>query len=116
MRTAIAVTMLVTLSLVTSQTAAGAEPFQLTVPGQSWSLAFESPPLLNFSGQAKDKRFQFRATGEAGFNLSVFVEEPKAKSDGHESCSNYYWPLAKRNPMIDQGSVKVTKTDQYVKV
>ena len=116
MRAVLAATLLVALSLSTSKPIAGAEPFRLTVPNQGWFLTFESPPLINYLGQTKGKNFQFRAVGETGFNVSMFVEEPKAKADGHEACFNYYWPLAKRNPMVDQKTVKVTKTDRYVKV
>jgi len=103
-------------SLALSHLAVGAEPFNLTIPGQGWFIAFESPSLSNFVGQTNGKSSQFRAIGETGFNVTIYVEEPKGKSESHESCFNYYWPLAKRNPTIDQPSVKVMKTDRFVKV
>lgn len=92
------------------------EPFTLTIPGQGWTVDFESPPLKQFQGESKGKTFVFRATEEKAFNLSLFVEEPKNSETGHEACFNYYWPRSKRNPMIDQKSVKIEKTPKYVKV
>ncbi len=93
-----------------------AEPFTVTIPGQGWTIVFESPSLQNFKGQSNDKAFQFQANGEGGLNLSIFVEDPSNKDAGHAACADYYWPLAKRNPMIDQDSVKTTKLDNFVKV
>jgi hypothetical protein len=92
------------------------EPFNVTVAGQGWGIAFQSPPLARYAGRKNGKDFEFRAAGETGFNLSVFVEAPKGADDTHEACYQHYWPLAKRNPMIDQDSVKVVKSDDYVQV
>jgi hypothetical protein len=92
------------------------EPNSVTVPGQGWAIAFKSPPLVQYAGSREDKNFEFRAAGEKGFNLSIYVEKPQGDGDSHEACFKHYWPLAKRNPMIDQASVKVTKGDNYVRV
>lgn len=102
--------------LAAHTTARSAEPFTVTVPGQGWTIAFESPALQNYKGQSNDKAFQFQAMSEAGFNLSIFVEEAGAKEGGHAACADKYWPLAKRNPMIDQDSAKKTTTENFVKV
>jgi hypothetical protein len=102
--------------LLVQTSARSAEPFTVTVPGQGWTIAFESPSLQNYKGQSNDKAFQFQAMGEGGFNLSIFVEEAGAKEGGHAACADNYWPLAKRNPMIDQESAKTTKTDNFVRV
>jgi hypothetical protein len=94
-----------------------AEPFVVTIPGQGWEIAMETPPLANFAGQAKPKGFQFRATsGEDGFNVSIFVEQPQGHEKTHEAVFNHYWPMAKQNPLIDASSIKVTKTAKFVKV
>lgn len=92
------------------------EPVAVTVPGQGWQIEFDAPPLLEFSGGRRGEAFQYRAAGERSFILSIFVEPPKGKGSHPTDCFEHYWPLAKRNPMIDQQSVKVTKTDDYVKV
>jgi hypothetical protein len=101
---------------VTHRPIRGDEPYTITIPGQGWTIAFESPPLREFQGESKGNTFVFQATERKAFNLSLFVEEPKNEEKGHEACFNYYWPKAKRNPMIDQASAKVEKTDKFVKM
>ena len=92
------------------------EPVAVTVPSKGWRIEFEAPPLLEFSGVRRGEAFQYRAAGERSFILSIFVEPPKGKGDRHTDCFEHYWPLAKKNPTVDQQSIKVTKTDDYVKV
>lgn len=48
--------------------------------------------------------------------MSFFVEERKGKAHGHQACTDYYWPLAKRNPMIDQSTVEMKKEKTFVMV
>jgi len=94
-----------------------AEPFVVTIPGQGWAITTDVPPLANFAGQSKADNFQFRATsGEGGFNVSIFVEQPQGHEKTHEAVFNHYWPMAKQNPLIDTSSIKVTKTGKFVKV
>ena len=92
------------------------EPTFVAVPGEGWLVEFSSPPLARYAGTRKGENFEFRAAGDGGFNLSIFVEAPEGPGKEHQDCYKHYWPLAKRNPMIDQKSVKVTKADDYVKV
>jgi hypothetical protein len=92
------------------------EPFVLTIPAAGWQIQLEAPPLEDFAGQTTGKNFAFQAAGNGGFNVSVFVEMPRSDRQGHEACYEHYWPLAKRNPLIDQGSVKVSKSEKHVKV
>ena len=97
--------------------AAEAEPFIVTIPGQGWTITMDVPPLANIAGQSKANNFQFRATsGENGFNVSIFVEQPQGREKTHEAVFNHYWPMAKQNPLIDASSIKVTKTAKFVKV
>lgn len=92
------------------------EPFTITIPGQGWSVAFEAPPLSQFQGQSHGKTFIFQGTEPKAFNVSMFVEEAKSKDSTNESCFKYYWPLAKRNPLIDQQSVKKETLPKFIKV
>jgi hypothetical protein len=93
------------------------EPFVVTIPGQAWAITMDAPPLPNFLGQSKGDTFQFRATsGEDGFNVSIFVEQPHGQRKTHEAVFNYYWPKAKQNPLIDASSIKVTKGSKFVRV
>ena len=93
-----------------------AEPFVITVPGEGWTITLDVPPLTTTMGEVKGKNFKFEGRTDDGFNLSVFVEQAKGKADSHEAVYNYYWPLAKRNPLIDQQSVQTAKGDKGVKV
>jgi len=109
-------TLIAILTFVLAHSAAhSAEPFTVTVPGQGWTISFESPSLQNYKGQSNEKAFQFQSLG-MGFSLSIFVEDPNNAQPGHAACADYYWPLAKRNPLIVQESVKTTKMDNFVKV
>jgi hypothetical protein len=116
MRTATVFLVLLVSFTVTSRESLADEPFKLTIPDQGWTIAFESPPLRQFQGETKGKSFIFQATEQKSFHLSLFVEEPKNKDNTHEACFNYYWQLAKRNPMIDPSSIKVDKSSKFVKV
>jgi hypothetical protein len=92
------------------------EPYTLTIPGQGWLVEFTAPPLLEFQGQTQNKSFIFQGVDRKGFNLSMFVEEPKNSQAGHEACFDFYWPKAKRNPLIDPTTVKIDKTPKFTKV
>jgi hypothetical protein len=51
------------------------------------------------------------------FNLSLYVERPGCAGEStHKANFECFWPKAKRNPMIDQASVKTTTTSDYIKV
>lgn len=108
--------LLALLALAALGAAPAVEPFVVTVPDSGWRLTFEAPPLKNYAGQTKEDDFMFQGVGAAGFNVTAFVEAPANDRPGHEACYEHYWPMAKRNPMIDQASVRVTKSDRFVKV
>ncbi len=95
---------------------AHAEPFVVAVPGQAWSIRFDTPPLTSFDGQSNGKEFQFDGAEAGGFNVSIFVEQPKGTEQTNEACFNYYWSLAKKNAKIDQASARFEKSGRFVKV
>ena len=110
---------MVTLVTLVSYSGAGeaqTEPFVVTVPGRGWQIHLQAPPLNKFAGHIQGDSFVFQAAGAGGFNVSAFVEEPSSNRSGHEACFEHYWPMAKRNPIIDQTSVKIVKSKKYVKV
>ena len=116
MRASCCVAALISLFTIPASGEVQTEPFVVTVPGRGWQIHLEAPPLSNFAGQTKGENFMFQAAGAGGFNVSAFVEVPKADGTGHEACFDHYWPLAKRSPLVDQASVKVVKSAKYVKV
>ena len=116
MRTKFIAAISVLVIAISCQSILADELYTLTIPGQGWSVAFAAPPLLEFQGQSNGKSFVYQAADRKAFNLSLFVEEPKNSQTGHEACFNYYWPKSKRNPMIDQATVKIEKMPKFVKV
>lgn len=92
------------------------EPFVVPVPGRGWQIRFEAPPLKDYMGRSRGDDFQFQGVGVEGFNVTAFVEAPANERPGHEACSEHYWPMAKRNPLIDQASVQVSKAPRFVRV
>jgi hypothetical protein len=96
--------------------AADAEPLTLTIPGTGWYIAFDAPSLTKFQGQAAESGFQYQAASASGFNISIFVEEKGGEDSGNKACSDFYWPLAKRNPMIDQSTVTTRTEKDFVVV
>jgi len=53
---------------------------------------------------------------KSGLILSMFVEKPATGGRTHDDCFNYYWPRARRNPLIEPQSVQVEHGDRYTKV
>ena len=92
------------------------EPFVVPIPGRAWQIRFEAPPLKDYAGRTQGDDFQFQGVGVEGFNVTAFVEAPANDRPGHEACFDHYWPMAKRNPLIDQASVQVSKTPRFVRV
>jgi hypothetical protein len=93
-----------------------AEPVTLTIPGEGWNIAFDAPPITSFRGSTSEKDFRYQGASEEGFNVTLFVEKKNTEAHGHTACADYYWPLAKRNPMIDQSTVVIEKEKEFVKV
>ena len=91
---------------------------ELVVPvlGESWLIAAKTPPLQVFQGQRHDAGYRYQAATANGFNISCFVEEHPEKKIAHSDCIEHYWPKMKRNPLIDQKSVTISKAGRFVKV
>ena len=91
---------------------------QLTIPvlGESWFIAAEAPPLQIFQGRRHDAGYQFQGASSDGFNVSCFVEKPHNDKKEHAACFDHYWSKMKRNPLIDQATVKISKEENFVRV
>lgn len=99
-------------SVLASVAVAGEVP----VPGEGWSIRFESPILLSHQekgGAGADYAYQGR--GER-FVLTVYSEKPKGPGSSHADCHAYYWAKMSRNPRLDAASVKTKKTKRFVRV
>lgn len=106
------------LSIVTSMKFRDVTPGPTTivVPGEKWKILFEAPEFILVQSGPTQEGYAYRASSKDGFHLSIFVEKNKGKAHGHKACADYYWPLAKRNPMIDQSTVVTMKEKDFVKV
>lgn len=87
---------------------------RLRIPGQGWSLAITAPALGRLEEENRGGDYAFRANA-GRFNLSLFVERTQG-AGSHRECGEFYWAQGKRNPMIDQGSVKTTATPRFYRV
>ena len=94
---------------------AGAVPVKVDIPKEGWSIAFDSPSLSKQEESRGDGEYAFRASS-GRFNISLFVEKPGGAGKTHRDCYEFYWSLAKRNPMIAQDSVQSADTPKYVRV
>jgi len=93
------------------------EPFRITLPGQGWTLAFDAPPLSNFTGQVTRVGYQLRGAWPGGFTVTVTSEKADKPSARHDESFDHFWPAAQRGPIIDPTTVKVDKTSgRFVKV
>jgi hypothetical protein len=93
-----------------------ADEFLVPVLGESFFLVAETPTLQVFQGQRHEAGYQYQAASADGFNVSCFVEKPSGDKKGHAACFEHYWPKMKRNPLIDQESVKISKQENFVRV
>lgn len=108
--------MIPALMLTMTATTAAVATTSVKIPPEGWTIAFDSPSLLN-------AREETTSTGDYAFsanagrlNLSLFVERPRGPGATNLDCYNYYWPLAARNPMIDKQTVSPTRHPTYVRV
>lgn len=85
----------------------------VVVPGESWGFTFDSPKMVRQQAVASDTDFKYEGSSEIGFVVSGFVESGKGKGFNNETCMNYYWNLASKNPAIQKKSVKVQAGEKF---
>lgn len=106
------------LSIITSLDLRDVAPGPTTIvaPGETWKVQFQAPPFAVVQSGPTRGGHMYRGSAKVGFHMSIFVEEKVGKGHGHKACADYYWPLAKRNPMIDQATVETKQEKGFVKV
>jgi hypothetical protein len=101
---------------VLSASTAFAEPFVMTIPGQSWQIGLHLPPLDEYQGKTQGNRFAFMGrTAQLGLVLSV-IGEPW-KEGGNAECRSAVW--AKKStqiPALDKTSVKIADQQKFSQV
>jgi len=88
----------------------------IPVSGQGWKIRVFDPGLGALQQRAEAGQFQCRTATGTGFNLSLFVEKPGSAGTQHGDVFDHYWPRSKRNPLIEEDSIKVERSPKFVKV
>ena len=88
---------------------------EVRVPGEPWSIRFDSPELTGHQekgGAGDDYAYQ----GKGGrFFLTFYVEKPRGKGGSHADCHAFYWKHISRKQGFDPASLKTTKTKRFVR-
>ncbi len=93
------------------------KPQVLTPSGSNWGLRFNIKNLKTNSEKGNIKQgYHYMGEGD-GITISYFVEPAKKhkNSNNHGNPAMYYWLKAIRYPLIDQSTVKLSKTNKYSK-
>ena len=98
------------------QPATSGGKLRIEIPKQGWGITLLNVGLRELGKQLTDAQFVYAATGQNGFNLSIFVETPANGGIGNSDVFNFYWPRASRNPLIDEKSIKTETKGNFVKV
>lgn len=85
------------------------------VPKEAWGIEFEGPQLKVIKERTTEGGYAVLASA-GPMNVSIHVEKPRGDATSHQACYEFYWPKAKRNPLIDQPSAKVTSTKDFHRV
>ncbi len=91
-------------------------PTGIDIPGENWKVQFKAPPFVDVQSGPTIGGYGYRGSAKVGFHMSIFVERKLGKGNGHKACAGFYWPQAKRNPMIDQATVVTKQEKGFVKV
>ena len=89
---------------------------EIPISGQGWKIRIPDPGLGQLQQQSGPGQFACRSTTGTGFNLSLFVEKPAGAGTKHGDVFEHYWTLSKKNPLIEEDSVKVERNEKFVKV
>lgn len=108
-------TLALALTLTACMTASRAEERTFPIPGEGWRVVVDVPPLTKIEEPRRGVDYTLKAQS-GRFNLSLFVERPQSAQGSHKECYEFYWAQSRRNPAIDQQSVRVTPGGRYYRV
>jgi len=87
-----------------------AEIQYITIPGEGWHLALNTPPLTNTEAKSRGRIFRYLASSvETGVTVSVNTETQGSSSNAE--CRDKYWSKQQANPMLVKGSETVFEDD-----
>jgi len=90
----------------------------ITIPNQNWKLVIADMGFSNWS-KVRDDGDQFvmrGSSGPSGFNLLLFVDNQANGLSGNDPVYNYYWSILSHDQSIDAQSVKVERSEKFIKV
>jgi hypothetical protein len=106
----------ISLLLLISSGAAQAEPTKIDIPGQGWSITFESPVLTKVKESNVPEQYMYFGNANR-FNLSLYVETPRCEGGhSHEAFLKCFWQKASTNPLIKKDTVRTSCNDRYCKI
>jgi len=89
----------------------------IPIPNQNWKLTIADFGFGNWAKQEDNNQFVLHGqTGPGGLNLVLFVENPVNTLSGNDPVYNFYWSNMAHDSLIDAQSVKVERTDKFIKV
>ena len=89
----------------------------IVIPGQNWKLTIANLGFSDWRREESNGKIALHGLpGPNGFSLGVFVEPPMNNLPGNDAVYNYFWLNMGHDSLIDAGTVKVQKSDKFVKV
>lgn len=95
----------VTATLLLISSNVFAETTYITIPGEGWSLALNTPPMTATKSQSSDRVLRYTGSSiTTGVTLSVNTELDASESNNE--CFNAYWDKAQKNPTMVKESIE----------
>jgi hypothetical protein len=108
----------VSIAVLIASSAAAAPPVErvaVPIPGATWRIAFELPPLLKHQQSSTDAGFAYLANARQ-FNVSFYVETPSGSGQANEDVYKFYWSKAARSPLIKSSTIRAAVLPRFVRV
>jgi len=100
-----------------SQLIAAPKYLVIPIPHQNWKLTIADLGFSNWTKQEDNNQFILRSqSGPDHFNLVLIVGGPVNNLPGNDPVYNFYWLNMAHDSLIDAQSVRVERTDKFIKV
>jgi len=100
-----------------NQPTAARKYLAIPIPNQNWKLTILDLGFSDWQKQESNGQFVLRGLpGPSGFNFILFVEDPENNLPGNDPVYNFFWLNMAHNSLIDAQSVRVERTDKFIKV
>jgi hypothetical protein len=100
-----------------SQSTGAPKYLSIAIPNQNWKIVIADLGFGNWQKQEGNNQFVLHGqTGPGGFRLVLLVEGSVNNLPGNDPVYNFYWSNMAHDSLIDAQSVKVGRTDKFIKV